>query len=67
MIFFIQNFGRAIIPMLVGRANETDPTYTTSMLIFGFTALGAAIVAVAMLLADKRKGYGLQLPNISRQ
>lgn len=67
MIFFIQNFGRAIIPMLVGRANETDPTYTTSMLIFGFTALGAAIVAVAMLFADKRKGYGLQLPNISRQ
>ncbi|MBR4729332.1 MAG: MFS transporter, partial [Prevotella sp.] len=41
MIFFIQNFGRAIIPMFVGKANETDPTYTTSMLIFGFTALGA--------------------------
>ena len=67
MIFFIQNFGRAIIPMFVGRANETDPTYTTSMLIFGFTALGAAIVAVAMLFTDKRKGYGLQLPNISRR
>lgn len=64
MIFFIQNFGRAIIPMFVGRANETDPTYTTSMLIFGFTALGAAIVAIAMWYTDRRKGYGLQLPNI---
>ena len=64
MIFFIQNFGRAIIPMFVGRANETDPTYTTSMLIFGFTALGAAITAFAMLYIDRRKGYGLQLPNI---
>ena len=64
MIFFIQNFGRAIIPMFVGRANETDPSYTTSMLIFGFTALGAALVAVAMLYTDRRKGYGLQLPNI---
>ncbi len=64
MIFFIQNFGRAIIPMFVGRANETDPTYTTSMLIFGFTALGAALTATAMLYIDKRKGYGLQLPNI---
>ena len=64
MIFFIQNFGRAIIPMFVGRANETDPTYTTSMLIFGFTAFGAAAVAVAMLIVDRRKGYGLQLPNI---
>ena len=64
MIFFIQNFGRAIIPMLVGRANETDPTYTSSMLIFGFTALGAALTAFAMLYVDRRKGYGLQLPNI---
>jgi nitrate/nitrite transporter NarK len=66
MIFFIQNFGRAIIPMFVGRANETDPTYTTSMLIFGFTALGAAITAFAMLYIDRRKGYGLQLPNIKK-
>ena len=55
MIFFIQNFGRAVIPMCVGRANETDPTYTTSMLIFGFTALGAAVTALAILVIDKQK------------
>ena len=66
MIFFIQNFGRAIIPMYVGKANETDPTYTTSMLIFGFTALGAALTAIAMLYIDRKKNYGLQLPNIRK-
>ena len=66
MIFFIQNFGRAIIPMFVGRANESDPTYTTSMLIFGFTALGAAVTAIGILLIDKHKHYGLQLPNIKK-
>ena len=66
MIFFIQNFGRAIIPMFVGRANETDPSYTTSMLIFGFTALGAALTAIVMLFTDRKKGYGLQLPNIKK-
>ena len=66
MIFFIQNFGRAIIPMFVGRANESDPSYTTSMLIFGFTALGATLTAVAMWYIDRRKGYGLQLPNIRK-
>ena len=66
MIFFIQNFGRAIIPMFVGRANETDPSYTTSMLIFGFTALGAALTAVAMYYVNSRRGYGLQLPNIKK-
>ena len=66
MIFFIQNFGRAIIPMFVGKANETDPTYTTSMLIFGFTALGATLTAVAMRYVGCRQGYGLQLPNIRK-
>ena len=66
MIFFIQNFGRAVIPMCVGRANETDPSYTTSMLIFGFTALGAALTAIAMMIVDRKKHYGLQLPNIKK-
>ena len=66
MIFFIQNFGRAIIPMFVGKANEADPTYETSMLIFGFTALGAALTALAMWYVDRRQGYGLQLPNIRK-
>ena len=66
MIFFIQNFGRAIIPMCVGRANEIDPSYTSSMLIFGFTALGAALTAIAMQIVDRKKHYGLQLPNIKK-
>ena len=66
MIFFIQNFGRAVIPMCVGRANETDPSYTTSMLIFGFTALGAALTAIAMMIVDRKKHYRLQLPNIKK-
>lgn len=66
MIFFIQNFGRAIIPMFVGRANQTDPSYTTSMLIFGCTALGATIVAITMLYINKVKDYKLQQPNIKK-
>jgi len=66
MIFFIQNFGRTIIPTLVGKANEADPSYTTSMLIFGFTALGAVAIAAVMLIVDRQEHYGLQLPNIKR-
>ena len=64
LIFFIQNFGRAIIPMFVGKANETDPTYTTGMQIFACTGLAAVLVAVAMLYLDRKKGYGLEKPNI---
>ncbi|MBQ8047470.1 MAG: MFS transporter [Prevotella sp.] len=66
MIFFIQNLGRSIVPMCVGKANALDPTYSTSMHIFaglGFAAIG---VAFLMLYVDKKKGYGLQLPNIKK-
>lgn len=64
LIFYIQNFGRSIIPIFVGTANVQDPTYTTSMIIFGCTSLGAVVVAIAMLLVDRWKGYGLQSANI---
>ena len=64
LIFYIQNMGRSIIPMLVGHANESDPSYTSSMLIFAATATGAVVVAVALLFTDRHKHYGLQLPNI---
>ena len=36
------------------------------MLIFGFTALGAALTTLAMWYVDRRQGYGLQLQNIKR-
>ena len=29
-----------------------------------FVSMAMALVAVAMLYTDRRKGYGLQLPNI---
>jgi predicted MFS family arabinose efflux permease len=64
LIFFIQNFGRAIIPMFVGKANETDPTYTSGMQIFACTGLAGVLVAVAMLYLDKKMNYGLEKPNI---
>jgi len=64
LVFFIQNFGRAIIPMFVGRANETDPSYTIGMLIFACTGFAGVLVAVVMLYLDKKKGYGLEKPNL---
>ena len=66
LIFFIQNFGRAVIPMMVGRANEQDPSYTSGMLIFALTALAGVAVAIGLLWTDRRNGYGLQRPNITQ-
>lgn len=67
IIFYIQNIGLSMVPVLIGHVNESDPTYTTSMSIF--TAFGAAaiFISVVLLVQDKKKGYGLELPNIKKE
>jgi len=80
LIFWIQNWGLMGIPLLIGyvldktnpavaiaKANGTEVPlydYTYPMLIF--TALGVLAVVVGFMLKaeDKKKGYGLELPNI---
>jgi MFS family permease len=83
LIFWIQNWGLMGVPLLIGyvldqsnpevalaKANGTEIPlydYTNPMLIF--TALGVMALVVAFLLKaeDKKKGYGLQLPNIQKK
>ena len=80
LIFWVQNWGLAGVPLLIGWALDKWGTlppemvdgqltqrydYTVPMLIF--LALGLLAVLFGMLLKreDKRKGYGLQKPNIT--
>ena len=70
VIFYIQNIGLSMVPMWIGSVNDrnTDASgiidYTESMTIFaGFGAV-AIIISFLLLLEDKKKGYGLQKPNI---
>lgn len=72
VIFYIQNIGLSMVPMWIGSVNEknTDANgvinYTESMTIFaGFGAL-AIIIAILLLIEDKKKGYGLEKPNIKK-
>ncbi len=79
LIFWIQNWGLMGVPLLIGIVlDQTNPgvsaakaagenvsyDYTIPMLIF--TVFGVLAVVVAMLLKaeDKKKGYGLEKPNI---
>ena len=64
MIFFIQNIGLMVVRMLIGRVNETDPSYTSSMTIFALFGGSAFVSALLLYMVDKRKKYGLQKPNI---
>lgn len=69
IIFYIQNIGLSLVPVLIGNtiANHTSngtTDYTVPMSIFAL--FGAIAIAIAVLLkfTDKRKGYGLEEANI---
>lgn len=70
VIFYIQNIGLSMVPMWIGSVNEknTDANgiinYTESMTIFAGFGVVAIIIAFLLLLEDKKKGYGLQKPNV---
>ncbi len=71
VIFYIQNIGLSMVPMWIGSVNEknTDPAtgfidYTETMTIFACFGVVAIIIAILLQLEDKKKGYGLQKPNV---
>ena len=79
LIFWVQNFGLSLTPMLVGWVLEksnpgvaeqieagADVSYNYMVPMLVFVGLGVLALLFALLLKamDKRKGYGLELPNI---
>lgn len=76
IIFYIQNIGLSMVPLLIGWVIETYSTsttpqgitydYTIPMLIFA--AFGAVAIGIAIMLKkeDAQKGYGLEESNIKK-
>ncbi len=75
LIFWIQNIGLAGVPPLIGwvldKYCKLDNSgggpaynYTLPMLIFAVFGILALIVSIILKMEDKRKGYGLEQPNI---
>ncbi len=69
IIYYIQNIGLILVPILIGKINENNTTagvtdYTPSMWIFTVIGILAIITSVLLLRADRKHDYGLQLPNI---
>lgn len=72
VIFWIQNVGLMAFPILIGwslqitNVGVTDPkgyNYTVPMLIFAALGVLAFILAILLKAEDKKKGYGVELPN----
>lgn len=73
LIFYIQNIGLALIPVWIGKVNQANTMadgktidYTQSMTIFACFGAIAIVISLLLIMEDKRKGYGLQKPNIKK-
>lgn len=81
LIFWVQNIGLMLVPYLIGTVLEkycitgtsvldgekvTSYDYTLPMLIFMGFGILALMFAFLLKREDKKKGYGLQLPNIKK-
>jgi len=73
LIFWIQNIGLYAFPMIIGsvlRATNpgvSDPLrydYTVPMLVFASLGGIALLLGFILKIEDRRKGFGLELPNI---
>jgi len=75
VIFWIQNIGLMLFPMLIGWAlaitnkgvtNPLEYDYTVPMLIFSSLGVFALLLSFWLKAEDKKKGYGLELPNFKK-
>ena len=73
LIFWIQNIGLWLFPLLIGKVldntNEgvTDPTkydYTAPLVMLASLGVAALVLGLVLKIVDKKKGLGLEEPNI---
>ncbi|KGN71369.1 nitrate/nitrite transporter [Porphyromonas sp. COT-239 OH1446] len=73
VIFWIQNIGLYSLPMVIGAVLRSsnpgveDPllyNYTQPMLVFASLGVAALVLAFVLKAMDRKKGYGLELPNV---
>lgn len=66
LIFWVQNIGLCLVPMLIGSLRASTESYFVPMLVFSSFGVLAFILSIYLKAEDKKKGYGLELPNISK-
>ena len=76
IIFYIQNIGLSMVPVLIGSVIQKYATietaegvtydYTIPMAIFAVFGVVAVCVALLLKRIDKTNGYGLEEPNIKK-
>ena len=63
LIFWVQNIGLCLVPLLIGKLRVLTNGYLVPMIVFASFGVLAFILSLALKVEDKKKGYGLELPN----
>jgi nitrate/nitrite transporter NarK len=63
LIFWVQNIGLCLVPMLIGTLRVSTDGYVVPMIVFASFGVLAFLLSLALKVEDKKKGYGLELPN----
>ena len=66
LIFWVQNIGLCLVPMLIGSLRNATGGYFIPMLVFSSFGVLAFIFSLLLKKEDRAKGYGLELPNIQK-
>ena len=67
LIFWVQNIGLCLVPLLIGMVLEGTGGYTAPMIIFSSFGVLAFILNFLLKIEDKRKGYKLEEPNVAKK
>ncbi|MCD8302550.1 MAG: MFS transporter [Prevotellaceae bacterium] len=75
LIFWIQNIGLWLFPLLIGKVlDKTNPgvtdathlNYTAPLVMLASLGVAALVIGIFLKAVDKKRGYGLELPNIQQ-
>jgi nitrate/nitrite transporter NarK len=64
LIFWVQNVGLCLVPLLIGFVLKATGGYLAPMIIFSSFGILAFFLTFLLKVEDKKKGYGLELPNV---
>ena len=63
LIFWVQNIGLCLVPLLIGKLRVATGGYQVPMIVFALFGVVAFLLSISLKVEDKKKGYGLELPN----
>ena len=66
LIFWVQNIGLCLVPMLIGSLRQSTGGYTVPMIVFSSFGVLAFLFSLLLKAEDRKKSYGLELPNIKK-